>query len=76
MPMDYYRDQFHHVVFYREDKIMADSDPSFMFLCWAEDEDHAEEQLLNAQPDAIMVLVVKTDDVLHARWVLKQRGGH
>jgi hypothetical protein len=76
MPMDYYHDQFHHVVFYREDKIMADSDPSLVFTCWAEDEDHAEEQLLNAEPDAMMVMAIKTDDVSHARWVLNQRGGH
>jgi hypothetical protein len=76
MPMDYYRDQFHHVVFYRDEDTRFSKDPSFVFLCWAEDEDHAEEQLLNADADAFVVLVVKTDDVLHARWVLKQRGGH
>jgi hypothetical protein len=74
--MDYYRDQFQHVVFYRDKYTRFSKDPSFEFTCWAEDEDHAEEQLLNAYPDAMMVMAIKTDDVSHARWVLNQRGGH
>lgn len=52
-----------YIVLYRYEKIMAPADPPFAFQCWAEDTDHAEEQLLNAEPDADVVWVVVTDNV-------------
>lgn len=53
-------DLFPYVVLYRREDIMAPADPPFSFGCWAEDSDHAEEQLLNAEPDADVVWVVET----------------
>lgn len=52
-----------YVVLYRREDIMAPADAPFAFQCHAEDTEHAEEQLLNAEPDADVVWVVDTDDV-------------
>ena len=52
-----------YVVLYRDEAIMTHADPPFAFSCWAEDSDHAEEQLLNAESDADVVWVVQTADV-------------
>ena len=51
-----------YVVLYRREDIMAPADPPFAFKCIAEDTDHAKEQLLNADPDGVIVWVVQTDD--------------
>jgi hypothetical protein len=52
-----------YIVLYRREDIMAPADAPFAFQCWAESTEHAEEQLLNAEPDADIVWVVMTDDV-------------
>lgn len=52
-----------YIVLYRREDIMAPADPPFAFKCMAEDTEHAEEQLLNAEPDADIVWVVATDSV-------------
>lgn len=46
-----------YVVLYRIESIMAPIDAPFGFQCWAEDVDHAEEQCINAEPDAEIVWV-------------------
>jgi len=51
-----------YIVLYRREDIMAPADPPFAFQCHAEDTEHAEEQLLNADPDGDIVWVVQTDD--------------
>ncbi len=66
MPMNYYANQFPYIVLYRQEAIMAPADLPFSFGCWAEDTEHAEEQLLNAEPDADIVGVVQTDNVQEA----------
>lgn len=55
--------QRHYIVLYRREDIMAPADPPFAFKCMAENTEHAEEQCLNAEPDADIVWVVDTDDV-------------
>lgn len=55
-----------YVVLYRREDIMAPADPPFAFKCMAEDTDHAEEQCLNAEPDADIVWVVQTEHVQSA----------
>ena len=55
-----------YIVLYRREDIMAFADPPFSFGCWAEDTEHAEEQLLNAEPDADIVWVVQTENVQKA----------
>lgn len=52
-----------YVVLYRRDDVMTENDNPFAFSCWADDVDHAEEQLLNADPDAIAVYTAQSDDV-------------
>lgn len=52
-----------YVVLYDRHDIMANGDPPFAFKCMAEDADHAEEQCLNAEPDADIVFVEQTDDL-------------
>jgi hypothetical protein len=51
---------FPYVVLYRREDIMAPADRPFSFICWAEDTEHAEEQTLNAEPDADIVWVMQT----------------
>ena len=51
-----------YIVLYRREDIMDPDDPPFTFQCMAEDTDHAKEQLLNADPDGVIVWVVQTDD--------------
>ena len=46
-----------YVVLYRRDDIQSPMDEPFGFQCWADDTDHAEEQCLNADPDADIVWV-------------------
>ena len=55
-----------YIVLYRREDIMAPADPPFAFKCWSEDTEHAEEQCLNAEPDADIVWVVPTDNVQDA----------
>lgn len=52
-----------YIVLYRREDIMAPADEPFGFQCYAESTEHAEEQCLNAEPDADIVWVVMTDDV-------------
>ena len=52
-----------YIVLYRWEDIMAPADPPFAFQCMAENVDHAEEQLLNADPDGDIVWVVQTDEI-------------
>ena len=46
-----------YVVLYRVEAVMSPLDSPFGFQCWAEDAEHAEEQCLNAEPDAGIVWV-------------------
>jgi hypothetical protein len=46
-----------YIVLYRVEAIMSPCDAPFSFACQAEDEDHAEEQMMNAEPDADIVWV-------------------
>ena len=46
-----------YIVLYRRSDIQSPTDEPFGFQCWAEDTDHAEEQCLNADPDADIVWV-------------------
>lgn len=47
------------IVLYRNNNIGFLEEP-FGFLCHADDPDHAEEQCLNAEPDAEIVWVAQT----------------
>lgn len=47
----------HFVVLYRIESIMTALDQPLGFTCWAENTEHAEEQCLNAYPDADIVWV-------------------
>lgn len=51
--------QRNYVVLYRRDYLLP-ADPPLAFRCLAEDADHAEEQCLNAEPDADVVWIVDT----------------
>lgn len=51
-----------YVVLYR-DQALLPFDTPFAFICQADDTDHAEEQTLDAYPDAEIVWVVQTDNV-------------
>lgn len=51
-----------YIVLYRIESIMTALDSPFGFQCWAEDVDHAEEQCLNAEPDADIVWVWQGDE--------------
>ena len=46
-----------YVVLYRRNDIQSPLDEPFGFQCWADNTDHAEEQCLNADPDADIVWV-------------------
>lgn len=48
-----------YIVLYRQEAIMAPSDPPFGFACWADDADHAEEQCMNCYPDSDVVWVYR-----------------
>ena len=50
------------VVLYRQEKVMSPADAPFSFRCQANDTDHAEEQCINAYPDAEVVWVWKGTD--------------
>ena len=50
-----------YIVLYRIESIMTPLDSPFSFACMAENVDHAEEQLVNANPDADIVWVYKGD---------------
>lgn len=47
----------YYCVLYRIESIMSVLDQPFGFLCCADDSEHAEEQCLNAYPDADIVWV-------------------
>lgn len=51
-----------YVVLYR-DQALLPFDMPFAFMCQADDTDHAEEQCLDANPDAEIVWIVQTDNV-------------
>jgi hypothetical protein len=46
-----------YMVLYRIESIMSPLDAPFGFSCWAEDNDHAEEQCINAYPDCDVVRI-------------------
>lgn len=50
-----------YVVLYR-DETLKPADAPYAFTCQAEDGDHAEEQLLDAEPAADVVWIVQTDN--------------
>ena len=50
-----------YLVLYRNNNILP-LDAPFGFRCYAEDSDHAEEQCLDAEPDADIVWVTETED--------------
>jgi hypothetical protein len=50
-----------YVVLYRNNGLSL-LDAPFGFRCQAENADHAEDQCLDAEPDADIVWVVQTDD--------------
>jgi len=50
------------MVLYRIESVMSPLDVPFGFFCEAEDVDHAEEQCVNAYPDADIVWVSDTDN--------------
>lgn len=45
------------IVLYRQEEVMTPLDAPFGFSCSADDSDHAEEQCVNAYPDANIVWV-------------------
>jgi len=45
------------IVLYRQEEVMTPLDAPFGFACSADDADHAEEQCVNAYPDADAVWV-------------------
>jgi hypothetical protein len=51
-----------YVVLYR-DQALLPFDTPFAFMCQADDTDHAEEQTLDAYPDAEIMWVMQTADV-------------
>ncbi len=51
-----------YVVLYR-DQALLPFDTPFAFICQADDTDHAEEQTLDAYPDAEIMWTVQTADV-------------
>lgn len=50
-----------YIVLYREESVMCPGDAPFAFACQADDGDHAEDQCLNANPDADIVWVYEGD---------------
>lgn len=50
-----------HIVLYRNNNLTA-LEPPFGFACTASDGDHAEDQCLEAEPDAEVVWVFVGDD--------------
>ncbi len=50
-----------YIVLYRREDIMDPDDPPFTFQCMAEDMDHAKEQLLNVDPDGVIVWIDKRE---------------
>ena len=55
-----------YIVLYRIKDISSDLDAPFGFQFWAEDGAHAEEQCINAYPDADVVWVVPTEQYSEA----------
>lgn len=53
------------VVLYRT-KYLTELEEPFGFYCEADNLDHAEEQLINAEPDADIVWVVETNNYQEA----------
>ena len=51
-----------YIVLYRDQALLPFDHP-FAFKCDAEDTDHAEEQTLDAYPDAEIAWMVQTDSV-------------
>jgi hypothetical protein len=48
-----------HIVLYR-DSTLKSNDTPYIFRCEADDENHAKEQCLNAEPECNIVFVKKT----------------
>ena len=64
-----------YLVLYRIESIMSPSDEPFQFRCFADDGDHAEEQCLDAYPDADVVWVtdrVSIEDALADYWATQE----
>ena len=55
-----------YVILYREDGCLTELDQPFVFVCLAEDTDHAEEQCLNAYPECNIVWVYQGDNAQDA----------
>lgn len=55
-----------YIVLYREESIMYPGDAPFAFACQADDGDHAEEQCVDANPDADIVWVYEGEMVEEA----------
>jgi hypothetical protein len=55
-----------YIVLYRQESVRTAVDAPFGFRCSADDSDHAEEQCINAYPDAGVVWVWEGDDMQNA----------
>ena len=55
-----------YTVLYRINSIMSPIDAPFAFVCLADEIDHAEDQCLNAYPDADIVWIVQTENYQEA----------
>lgn len=51
-----------YIVLYRIESLMCVTGSPFAFRCFADDSDHAEEQCVNAEPDADVVWVYEGDN--------------
>lgn len=54
------------IVLYRIESIMCPADAPFAFQCFADAADHADEQCINAYPDADIVWISDRDSVMGA----------
>lgn len=55
-----------YFVLYRIESIMCPADAPFAFQCFADAADHADEQCINAYPDADIVWISDSDSVMGA----------
>lgn len=54
-----------YIVLYHDDSILP-ADAPLVFMCEAENSEHAEEQCINAYPGCDVVWLVETDNVAAA----------
>jgi len=52
----------------------GDTDLALMFYCWAEDDDHADEQACNAYPACELLLTTELDTELDASEIAMSLG--